>query len=142
MRMIRCDRGSASIELAVLTPAVILIFAAVVMAGRYTLARQASESAAYDAARTASLARTASAAATQARSAAASSFAAQGIKCRSLTVSVNTSGFAVPVGRSATVSVTVTCVADFRDIAMPGMPGSTTLSSTFVSPLDTYRSRG
>ena len=137
----RRERGSASIELAVLTPAVIAFFAAVVIAGRITLALQAADSAAYDAARTASLARNPTTARTQAFSAATSSFTAQGITCRSVTVSVDTSGFSVPVGQPATVRVTVSCVAELRDVALPGMPGSTTLTSSFVSPLDRYRSR-
>jgi Flp pilus assembly protein TadG len=137
----RRDRGSASIELAVLTPAVIAFFAAVVIAGRITLALQAADSAAYDAARTASLARDATTARVQALSAATASFTAQGITCRSVTVNVDTTGFSIPVGQPATVRVTVSCVAELRDVALPGMPGSTTLSSSFVSPLDRYRSR-
>ncbi|HCT76694.1 MAG TPA: hypothetical protein DGT23_08930 [Micromonosporaceae bacterium] len=135
------DRGAASIELAVLTPAVIAFFAAVVIAGRITLALQAADSAAYDAARTASLARSAAEAQTEARSAALASFSSQGITCLTLTVTVNTAGFSVPVGQSATVSVNVSCLAELRDVALPGMPGSTTLTSSFVSPLDRYRSR-
>ncbi|MBV1851742.1 TadE/TadG family type IV pilus assembly protein [Catellatospora tritici] len=136
------ERGSATIELAVLTPVAIVFFIAVLMAGRIGLARQAADAAAYDAARTASLARTEGTAGTQARDAAARSFAAQGIRCKTMTVATDTSGFDVPVGQSATVRVSLTCVADFSDIVLPGMPGSATLTSTFTSPLDTYRSRG
>ncbi len=139
--MRRRESGSASIELAVLTPAVIAFFAAVVTAGRITLALQSADSAAYDASRTASLARNPTAARAQALSAATASFTAQGITCRSVTVTVDTSGFSVPVGQPATVRVTVTCVAELRDVAMPGLPGSATLTSSFVSPLDRYRSR-
>ncbi len=136
------QRGATSIELAILTPAVIAFFVAIVIAGRITLARQAADSAAYDAARTASLARTAATAEPSATSAALASFGSQGITCTSLTVSVNVGGFSIPAGQSATVSVTVTCVAQLADIALPGMPGSATLTSSFVSPLDRYRERG
>jgi Flp pilus assembly protein TadG len=136
------ERGSTSIELAILTPGVIAFFAAVVIAGRVTLALQAADSAAYDAARTASLSRTAATAQPAASNAALASFTSQGITCTSLAVSVNTAGFFVPVGQSATVTVTVTCVAMLSDVALPGMPGSTTLTSSFVSPLDRYRARG
>ncbi|GHJ49417.1 membrane protein [Catellatospora sp. TT07R-123] len=141
MRAGTADRGSAAIELAILAPVAIIFFIAVMMAGRLGLARQAAEAAAYDAARTASLARTEDAAADQARDAAARSFAAQGIRCQSMTIATDTRGFAVPVGQPATVSVSVTCVADFTDIILPGMPGRANLTSTFTSPLDTYRSR-
>jgi Flp pilus assembly protein TadG len=140
-RLLRRDRGSASIELAVLTPAVIAFFAAVVIAGRITLALQAADSAAYDASRTASLARNPTIARVQALNAATASFTAQGITCLSVTVVVDTAGFSVPVGQPATVRVTVSCVAQLSDVALPGMPGSVTLTSSFVSPLDRYRSR-
>ena len=136
------QRGATSIELAILTPAVIGFFVAVVIAGRVTLARQAADSAAYDAARTASLARTAATAQPSATNAALASFNSQGITCTSLSVFVNIAGFSIPVGQSATVTVTVTCVVMLSDIALPGMPGSTTLTSSFVSPLDRYRERG
>jgi len=135
------DRGSASIELAILTPAVIAFFAAVVIAGRITLALQAADSAAYDAARFASLARNPTTARAQALSAANASFKAQGITCRRVDVVVDTSGFSVAVGQPATVRVTVSCAAELKDVALPGMPGTTTLTSSFVSPLDRYRSR-
>ena len=143
--MIRPDsrqRGATSIELAILTPAVIAFFVAIVIAGRVTLARQATDSAAYDAARTASLARTAATAQPSATSAALTSFNSQGITCTSLSVSVNTAGFFIEAGQPATVTVTVTCIALLSDIALPGMPGSATLTSSFVSPLDRYRERG
>jgi Flp pilus assembly protein TadG len=138
---VRRDRGSASIELAILVPVVLVFFLAVIIAGRFSMARQATEAAAYNAARTASLARTATAAGTRGRAAAIASFAAEGITCRTLTVTVDTRGFAVPVGRPATVTVRLTCEAEFADIVLPGMPGSARLTSEFTSPLDTYRSR-
>lgn len=139
----RRDPGTASIELAILTPSVIAVFASVVMAGRLTLAHQAADAAAYDAARTASLARSAEDAQTQAHAAALASFTSQGIDCVTLDVDVDTAGFSVPVGEPATVSATVACDAALDDIALPGLgiPGSVRLSSSFVSPLDRYRSR-
>ena len=137
----RAQRGSTSIELAILAPGVFAFFAAIVIAGRITLASQAADAAAYDAARTASLNRTAALAQPAALNAALASFTSQGITCTTLSVSVNTAGFAVPVGQPATVSATVTCVAQLSDVALPGMPGSTTLTSSFVSPLDLYRAR-
>lgn len=140
----RADQGTASIELAMLAPVAFGLIAVIIMAGRLTLAHQAADAAAYDAARTASLARTATAAQSEAYSAAQASFNSQGIDCVTLQVNVNTGGFAVPVGQPATVSVTVECDARLQDLAIPGvinMPGSVTLTSDFVSPLDRYRSR-
>lgn len=141
-RQARRDRGSVSIELAVVTPAVLALLATAVIGGRVNLARQAIEAAAFDAARTASLARTAVTAQTEALAAASSTLAAQGLHCTSVTVTVSTAGFSVPVGQPASVTATVTCQATFEDVALPGMPGGAALTASFTSPLDTYRSRG
>lgn len=136
------SRGSASIEMAAMVLPVFAIFAVMVMAGRLTLAQQAADAAAYDAARTASLATAAGAAESQAKSAALASFTSQGIACTTQPdVKVNTDGFAQDVGQAATVRVTVSCQVLLSDVAFPGMPGAVTLSSSFVSPLDKYRSR-
>lgn len=138
----RSDRGSAMIEMAVLTPAVIAILVTLMIAGRTGTARQAIDAAAFDAARSASLARTPEQARTTARDEAARTLAAQRLSCTTLSVTVDTSGFQIPVGQPAVISVTVRCDATYADIALPGMPGGTTLTSTFTSPLDQYRSRG
>ncbi|MEV4210175.1 TadE family protein [Micromonospora sp. NPDC049662] len=135
------ERGSASIEMAVVAPAVLALLAGVVIGGRVNLARQALEAAAYDAARTASLARSASQAQTQALGAAASTLNAQGLSCGDLSVTVSTAGFGIAVGQPATVTATVSCTAAFSDVALPGLPGSAALTASFTSPLDTYRSR-
>jgi len=135
------DRGSASIEMAVLTPALIALFVTLMIAGRTNTARQAIEAAAFDAARTASLARDGEAARARATTAAANTLAAQGLDCAQLTVTVDTSGFAVPVGQPGTVTATIVCQVRYDDLALPGMPGNARLQASFVSPLDQYRSR-
>lgn len=140
-RRIRGQRGSVSIEMAVVAPAILSLFAGAVIGGRVNLARQALEASAYDAARTASLARTAGEANAQALAAATSTLDAQGLSCTSLNVTVSTAGFGVPVGQPATVTATVSCTASFSDVALPGTPGTVPLSASFTSPLDTYRSR-
>ncbi|MEV0268782.1 TadE/TadG family type IV pilus assembly protein [Hamadaea sp. NPDC050747] len=136
------SRGTIAVELAILTPAVLAFFASAIIAGRYAIAKQAADAASFDAARTASQARTARDATNRALAAAQRSFDAQGITCRTpADVDVDVSGFGVPVGQPASVRVTVTCDAELGDVALPGMPGTIRLSSTFVSPLDTYRTR-
>jgi len=140
-RRLGSDRGSAAIELAIVAPAVIAVFVMLLIAGRTIIARQGIEAAAFDAARTASLERDASSALTRARAAAEETLAAQGLNCLSVAVEVDVSGFARPVGEPATVTATVECVVNFRDVALPGMPGQTTLTAAFTSPLDQYRSR-
>ncbi|SRR6266511_83314 len=137
----RRERGSASIEMAVLAPAVLALFVTLMIGGRTNTARQAIEAAAFDAARTASLARDGADARARATAAAADTLAAQGLDCETLNVVVDTSQFAIPVGQPANVVATVTCVVTYSDIALPGMPGNAVLTSSFVSPIDQYRSR-
>jgi len=141
MKRDAAQRGSVAVELVILTPGVILFFVVMVVAGRITLANQAAEAAAFDAARTASLARSASTARNEATAAAMTSFQSQGIVCISLDVEVNTAGFAVEPPGPATVSVSVSCDVQLADVALPGIPGNMTLSGEFTSPLDRYRSR-
>jgi hypothetical protein len=46
------------------------------------------------------------------------------------------------VGQPGQVTATVTCTVRLSDLtAVPGMPGSRTLTATFVSALDPYRAR-
>ncbi len=137
------QRGSASVELMIITVYVFLFTAVMVMAGRMTLAHQTADAAAYAAARSASLARTELEAEHAARDAADAWFTSQGIVCTRLEVYLHPEGFRQPVGQAATVSVDVECEATLEDIALKdsGIPGSITLTSSFVSPLDRYRSR-
>jgi Flp pilus assembly protein TadG len=133
--------GSIAIELVILTPAVILFFAVMVVAGRVTLAQQAAEAAAYDAARTASLARSASVARLEGTAAAQTSFESQGLVCVSLDVDIDTGEFAIAPPAPAVVQVAVSCVVQLADVALPGMPGEIELTGQFTSPLDRYRER-
>jgi Flp pilus assembly protein TadG len=141
MRQDLKQSGSVAIELVILTPAIILFFAVMVIAGRITLAQQAAEAAAFDAARTASLARSASAAGLEGTNAAQTSFQAQGLTCLRLDVAVNTAEFAKPPPEPATVQVSVSCLVQLADVALPGMPGQLELTGQFTSPLDRYRER-
>ncbi|QLQ16354.1 MAG: pilus assembly protein [Micropruina sp.] len=137
----RDERGSASIEALMLVPVVALIVMVVVFGGRVAIARQSVTVAAADAARAASLARTASQATSAARSTATATLTNQGLTCRRIGISVDTGGFAVPVGRPATVTVRVSCDLSVADLSIPGVPGSIQLEATAGNPLDTYRER-
>jgi Flp pilus assembly protein TadG len=139
------DRGSASVEIAILAPVFLGLIVVAAVAGRTAIAQNAVDLAAHDAARTASLARTAPEAQTEAAAAASATLAAQGLDCGdSLEVTVNTSGFAAGIGEPATVSATVTCTVNVADLAMRGVLGPGVgrfIEATYVSPLDRYRSR-
>lgn len=134
------DRGSAALELVIIAPGLLLVLAVLIFAGRVAIAQQAVDSAAADAARSASIARTQGAAGGAAQSAANSSLANQGLRCLSTSTSVDTSGFASPVGTAAFVTTTVSCTVNLRDLGAP-IPGTRTVTSTVRSPIDTYRTR-
>ncbi len=135
------DRGSAALELAILTPALILLIGFVVVAGRVAIANNTITSVAGNAAREASLARDARTAAAAAGAAARSALTAQAIHCDGGgQVAVDAGGFAAGQGTPGQfVVVTVTCVVSFTDLAIPGLPGSRTLSDRAVSPIDPNR---
>lgn len=137
----RSDRGSATLELAVLAPALLALLGLVIGAGRIEVAAGAVEQAAASAAREASIARTPAAARAGAEQAADDSLRNQGITCGALAVTVDTGGFAVPVGQPAQVQVSLACSLALSDLGVPGMPGTKTLRAQAASPLDRYRSR-
>lgn len=135
------ERGSASVEAAIAVPAFALFVGLIIFGGRTTVAHQAVESAAVDAARSASLARTRSTAETAATTAATNSLANQDVACARVTVQVDTDAFTAAVGQNAAVHVTVGCLLDLEDLAVPGVPGKRTVQARASSPLDTWRER-
>ncbi|WP_244242325.1 TadE/TadG family type IV pilus assembly protein [Nocardioides seonyuensis] len=122
-------------------PAFALFVVLIVLGGRTATAHQALESAAADAARSASLARTGTAADEAARTAAQTSLDNQHLDCRSIDVSVDSEAFALPLGREGSVEVTVACRLELSDLSIPGLPGSRLLRSSMSSPLDSWRER-
>ncbi|MYW90488.1 pilus assembly protein [Amycolatopsis rubida] len=136
MRSLRDDeRGSATAELVLLTPVLIMMLLFIIFCGRLADANLRLEDAAHQAARAASLARSMANARNDAHATASAALANAGITCLSLAVTVHTAGFR-PGG---IVSVEVTCTVGLSDLALLGMPGSTQLSASFSSPVDTYR---
>ena len=137
----REDDGSASLEFVILTPALLALLGLLILAGRVAVAGNSVEQAADEAARSASISRTASGARSAAEDGARRALAEQALRCSTLTVALDTSGFRVPAGTPAQVRASVTCIVRLSDLAVPGFPGSRTVSATAVSPLDTYRER-
>jgi Flp pilus assembly protein TadG len=135
------ERGSVSVELALLAPALLLLLSFAVFAGRTQLAEGAVGAAARAAAREASLARDAGTATTLASVQAQGSLAAQDLRCQRTTVDVDTGGFQAPLGQPADVTVSIACVVGMADLLAPGLPGSVTVEASFTSPIDAYRER-
>lgn len=132
----RREAGSAAAELTLLTPLLVLLLAFVVALGRLADARLEVQSAARQAARTATIARDPAAAADQARAIARSALAGHGATCRQLTVRVATGAFA-PGGH---VTVRVACTVAMTDLTLLHLPGAQTVTARFTSPIDVYRS--
>jgi Flp pilus assembly protein TadG len=131
----RGEKGSAALELILLTPVLLIVLLFVVSLGEIASARQTVDGAAGAAARAATLASTPQAAIGAARSQAAASLASGGVNCAKTTVSVDVANF-VPGG---VVSVHVSCEVSLSS-TVPGLPGSATLSASGASVVDRYRS--
>ncbi len=139
LRSARDERGSVTLELAILAPALLLLLGALVFAGRVQTSSATVEQAARAAARDASLARTADAARSTALASAQRELV--GSDCVSTDVAVDTAGFAAPIGTDAAITVTVTCTVSLADLAVPGLPGTHTMAGQATSPIDRYRTR-
>jgi len=135
------ERGSVSVELALLAPALLLLLSFAVVAGRTQIAEGAVAEAARSAAREASLARDAATAAALAGAQAERTLATQDLRCEGTTVDVDTAGFQAPPGRPGDVTVSITCAVGMADLLAPGLPGSVTVEAVFTSPVDAYRER-
>lgn len=137
----RGDRGSAAVEFAVAVPALVLLVGLVVGGARVWLARTTVDQMAAAAARGASLARSPADARHDGRALAEAQAATDGLRCRSLTVTVDTAGLASAPGRSAEVQASVRCAIGLADVLVPGWPGEITVSAEAGSVIDRYRGR-
>lgn len=136
MRPLRCapaphDRGSATTELVLVTPLLVLLALIAVAFGKLAGARLDADEAAHQAARAASLARSPGEARTEAADAATRSLEGAESSCTSPRISPALGGFA-PGG---VVRVTVTCHAALE---VPGM-SSVDVTASASSVVDLYR---
>ena len=134
----RSERGSISVEVAVIAPAFVFLMLLVVYAGKVSEADGNVERAAAEGARAASLRQNPAAAVDDARAVVEANLAAAGVPCSQLDTSVDTSMFE-PGG---TVTVTVRCDASMADVTLLGVPGTRSFTATSTEVIDTYRSDG
>lgn len=130
------ERGSAAVELALVTPLLVLVILVVVAFGRLADARLVVADAAYQAARAASLARTETEARTQATRAANTALREAKASCAHPNVRLTT-GDLEP---GTTVSAQVSCTADLAALSRTGLPGRVSLAERAFSVVDTFRS--
>lgn len=131
-----CERGSVSVEVAVIAPAFVFLMLLVVYAGKVAEADGSVERAASNAARAASMRQSARDATGDAVEMVEANLAAAGVQCRDLRTEVDTSSFR-PGG---TVTVAVSCDASMADVVLLGVPGEMTFRSRAVEVIDRFRS--
>lgn len=129
------ERGSAAVELVLVTPLLIGLLLFVVALGRLAGANGEVQAASRDAARAAANTRSPHAAHQAAITAATATLQDRGVECRELSVSVDAREFRA----DGFVSATVSCTVDLSGVTTIGFPVSKTLDATFVSPIDRYR---
>ena len=125
------ERGSVSVELAILAPLVGILLAAVVLVGRVQIARADVEGAARSAARELSIARDPYASVEEVRSGLDSTLRVGSPSCRELS-------FTPTIGTTE-VSVTLTCTVDLQEAAVLPVPGSMAISASASEIVDVYR---
>jgi len=134
----RSERGSVSVEVAVIAPAFVFLLLLVVFAGKVSEADGNVERAAAEGARAASLRQNPGDAIDDAEAVVAENLVAAGVPCTHLDTVVDTSAFE-PGG---TVTVTVRCEASMADVTLLGVPGTRSFTATSTEVIDTYRSDG
>jgi Flp pilus assembly protein TadG len=135
---VTAQRGSASLELVLVTPALVLLLLLVVAGGRIEQARGQIDGTAREAARAASIARTSTEARTAATQLASRRLADQHLTCGSLTVVTDITEFHA----GGSVTSTVRCTVDLSDLIGLGVPGSRVLTASATEPIDVYRRTG
>ena len=135
----RDERGMATVELVLFTPLALVVLAFLVIAGRLSTTTADVTAASRDAARSASLAQTYDEAIVAANQTARASLAAQDVTCRDLQVTGGDSSTFVAGGE---ITVTVSCDVNLADVALPGIPGTRTVTSTSTEVIDRFRGVG
>ena len=129
------ERGSATAELVLLTPLLILFVLFIVGLGRLSHARALVNDAAAQAARAATLHYLSPGqAAAEAQQTAAAALASAGLACASENTNVNTADDH-PGG---TITVALSCEVNLSSVTAAGFPGTDTLRATSTAPVDTY----
>ena len=133
------DCRAAAIELTLLTPVFILFLLLVVALGRVVEAHIQVDDAAHAAARAASLAATPGQAQQAAADAASQALSGGGITCTPMSVATDVG--AMTPGSNA--KVTITCTVGLGDVSgLHVFPGHETVTASFSSVIDVYRSSG
>jgi Flp pilus assembly protein TadG len=131
----RDESGSLAVEMAMVTPGLLLIFALIFAYGRAGQVNGTLESGTRDAARSATLARSYDEALDRAGAVLLDAIANTPQSCQD-SVDLDIVGDYEP---GAPITVRARCTYDLSDLGLPGAPGDITAESSFTSMLDPYR---
>jgi Flp pilus assembly protein TadG len=132
------ERGSATVELVLITPVLVLLMLFAVAAGRFSVARNQVNEAARDAAREASTWRTPGAASSHGAERGLASLAGSHMSCLAPGVVIDASSLR-PGGA---VVADVTCTVELGDLLGLRLGGAKTFRARAVAVVDTFRSDG
>ncbi len=127
--------GSATLELVLATPLLLMFILLAVGAGRLATARADVDGAARAAARAASFRRDPGSASLAARRTVAATLAERHVTCRRLDLTIDARAFH-PGGW---VAVDLTCTVSLSDLTLLRLPGSRAIHTRFVEAIDTFR---
>lgn len=131
----RPEAGSVAVELAIITPVLIISLLFVAGLGRMAAARHLVEAAAAESARAASLERNTALSTARARDMAEQALDSAGLACSQLDVDVDVSSYR-PGGH---VRVRVECTAALSDVIMAGFPRNHRFVATSTVPIEHLR---
>ena len=129
------ERGSASVELVMLTIPIMVLVAFAVFVGRYSALNQDVTSASRDAARAAALRQFPGPAKADGKAAAITTLINSDVSCQVLDIVIDTD-YLHPGG---TVTARVTCILLLSDISGFGMPGTAVVEAESVTVVDSFR---
>jgi Flp pilus assembly protein TadG len=135
------ERGATeALELVIAIPVLMILLVLGVAGGNIVRGHGGVDAAAAAAARAASLQRSPDTAQQAGHAAATAALADRGLDCTDVWVDVDTAGFADRTP-GASVRATVWCTLPLAKYAVPGLPGSVTVTDVGVSPIDVFRER-
>jgi Flp pilus assembly protein TadG len=140
------ERGSLSVEVAILLPAFVMLMVVASFVGRVTIAQNAVDLAAHDAARAASIEREGDLASAAAVDAANDTLDELDVLCASRTITPDVASafanddFGPQDGAPPVVTVTVTCALSFAGFPLLDFT-TADVTASYTSPLDWYRGR-
>lgn len=133
------EQGSTAVELALLTPCVLMVLGLMIAGGRLVTTHAQVDQAAESAARAATLARSPTAAHTAGLRSGQETLSQHGLDCRPGQIQVDMSHFTAPQGQAGQVRVHAACTVPLGDLLVPRLPGSVRIPADFASPTDPYR---